>query len=128
MFLSHLQSMQTKSQGAQNPGLWVNGNRMPMHENTPGGGTPAGASPEEFAKARAENPFRVRLGKGRPAGAQDLNADGQVSKAEKELVSPQMVEVPDIDQLYPNRTQEDFLNHFLALNDRFNKPNINPNS
>jgi len=24
--------MQTKSQNAQNPGLWVNGNRMPMHE------------------------------------------------------------------------------------------------
>ena len=27
MFLTHLQGMQTKSQGAQNPGLWVNGNR-----------------------------------------------------------------------------------------------------
>jgi len=86
MFLTHLQSMQTKSQDAQNPGLWVNGNRMPMHENTPGGGTPAGASPEEFAKARAANPFRVKLGKGRPAGAQDLNGDGLVSKAEKELI------------------------------------------
>jgi len=86
MFLTHLQGMQTKSQNAQNPGLWVNGNRMPMHENTPGGGTPAGASPEEFAKARAANPFRVRLGKGRPAGAQDLNGDGLVSKAEQELI------------------------------------------
>jgi len=86
MFLTHLQGMQTKSQDAQNPGLWVNGNRMPMHENTPGGGTPAGASPEEFAKARAANPFRVRLGKGRPAGAQDLNRDGLVSKAEQELI------------------------------------------
>ena len=32
MFLTHLQSMQTKSQDAQNPGLWVNGNRMPMQE------------------------------------------------------------------------------------------------
>ena len=32
MFLTHLQSMQTKSQDAQNPGLWVNGRRMPMHE------------------------------------------------------------------------------------------------
>ena len=30
MFLSYLQSMQTNSQNAQNPGLWVNGNRMPM--------------------------------------------------------------------------------------------------
>tara|TARA_R110002126_G_scaffold75847_5_gene189309 strand:+ start:5879 stop:7171 length:1293 start_codon:yes stop_codon:yes gene_type:complete len=86
MFLTHLQGMQIKSQDAQNPGLWVNGNRMPMHENTPGGGTPAGASPEEFAKARAANPFRVRLGRGRPAGAQDLNGDGQVSKAEQELI------------------------------------------
>ena len=86
MFLTHLQGMQNKSQEAQNPGLWVNGNRMPMHENTPGGGTPAGASPEEFAKARAANPFRVRLGKGRPAGAQDLNGDGLVSKAEQELI------------------------------------------
>jgi hypothetical protein len=33
MFLSHLQSMQTKSQNAQNPGLWVNGNRMPVQES-----------------------------------------------------------------------------------------------
>ena len=102
MFLTHLQGMQTKSQNAQNPGLWVNGNRMPMHENTPGGGTPAGASPEEFAKARAANPFRVRLGRGRPAGAQDLNADGLVSKAEKELTP--MLPVPFFKGLEgPNR-------------------------
>ena len=33
MFLSHLQSMQTNSQNAQNPGLWVNGNRMPVQES-----------------------------------------------------------------------------------------------
>ena len=33
MFLTHLQSMQTKSQDAQNPGLWVNGNRMPVQES-----------------------------------------------------------------------------------------------
>ena len=33
MFLTHLQGMQTKSQGAQNPGLWVNGNRMPVQES-----------------------------------------------------------------------------------------------
>jgi hypothetical protein len=32
MFRSFLKSMQTKSQDAQNPGLWVNGNRMPMQE------------------------------------------------------------------------------------------------
>ena len=32
MFRSFLKSMQTKSQDAQNPGLWVNGNRLPMHE------------------------------------------------------------------------------------------------
>ena len=30
---------------------------------------PAGASEKEFAKARAANPYRVRLGKGKPAGA-----------------------------------------------------------
>ena len=34
MFLSFLKSMQTNSQNAQNPGLWVNGNRMPMQEGT----------------------------------------------------------------------------------------------
>lgn len=34
MFLTHLQGMQTKSQDAQNPGLWVNGNRMPVQEGT----------------------------------------------------------------------------------------------
>jgi hypothetical protein len=34
MFLSFLKSMQTKSQGAQNPGLWVNGMRMPVQEGT----------------------------------------------------------------------------------------------
>ena len=33
MFLSYLQSMQNKSQDAQNPGLWVNGNRMPVQES-----------------------------------------------------------------------------------------------
>jgi hypothetical protein len=33
MFLTHLQGMQTKSQNAQNPGLWVNGNRMPVQES-----------------------------------------------------------------------------------------------
>ena len=33
MFLSYLQGMQTKSQNAQNPGLWVNGNRMPVQES-----------------------------------------------------------------------------------------------
>ena len=33
MFLSFLNSMQTNSQNAQNPGLWVNGNRMPVQEN-----------------------------------------------------------------------------------------------
>lgn len=32
MFLSYLQSMQTNSQNAQNPGLWVNGRRMPVQE------------------------------------------------------------------------------------------------
>jgi len=35
---------------------------------------PAGASEEEHAKARAANPYRVRLGKGKPAGAVDKAA------------------------------------------------------
>jgi hypothetical protein len=34
MFLSHLQSMQTKSQDAQNPGLWVNGMRQSIQETS----------------------------------------------------------------------------------------------
>ena len=33
MFLSFLKSMQTNSQNTQNPGLWVNGNRMPVQES-----------------------------------------------------------------------------------------------
>ena len=36
MFLTHLQGMQNKSQEAQNPGLWVNGNRMPIREENAG--------------------------------------------------------------------------------------------
>ena len=36
MFLTHLQAMQTKSQGAQNPGLWVNGMRQPIREENAG--------------------------------------------------------------------------------------------
>jgi len=152
MFLTHLQGMQTKSQDAQNPGLWVNGNRMPMHENsrlrkimkddieksnlswTPRDERVARRLNDTIAPGvgdtqKRKSDIQTLVNRKKIlAGAQDLNADGQVSKAEKELVTPQMVEVPDIDQLYPNRTQEDFLNHFLALNDRFNRPNINPDS
>lgn len=51
----------------------------------------------------------------------DHNFDGQVSKAEQELTLPKREELPDFDQLYPNRTQEDFINHITALNNRFNK-------
>jgi len=152
VFLTHLQGMQTKSQDAQNPGLWVNGNRMPMHENsrlrkimkddieksnlswTPRDERVARRLNDTIAPGvgdtqKRKSDIQTLVNRKKIlAGAQDLNADGQVSKAEKELVTPQMVEVPDIDQLYPNRTQEDFLNHFLALNDRFNRPNINPDS
>jgi hypothetical protein len=48
MFLSFLKSMQTKSQDAQNPGLWVNGNRMPMQEQQ---GAPV-ATPPSYAPYR----------------------------------------------------------------------------
>jgi hypothetical protein len=51
MFLSFLKSMQTKSQDAQNPGLWVNGNRMPVQEN-------ASSLPAAEALAwKIKNPF-----------------------------------------------------------------------
>ena len=63
MFLSFLKSMQTKSQDAQNPGLWVNGNRQPIQENIP-------------QKKRKIDP--------------DLNGDGQFSKAEQELIAQQL--------------------------------------
>lgn len=56
MFLSHLQSMQTKSQDAQNPGLWVNGMRQPIQEN----------------EKRAQKEI-------------DWNHNGVISKAENEL-------------------------------------------
>lgn len=38
-------------------------------KKSPATSVPAGASEEEHAKARAANPYRVRLGKGKPAGA-----------------------------------------------------------
>jgi hypothetical protein len=56
MFLSFLKSMQTKSQGAQNPGLWVNGMRQPIQEN----------------EKRAQKMI-------------DWNNNGVISKAENEL-------------------------------------------
>jgi hypothetical protein len=40
-------------------------------KKSPATSVPAGASEEEHAKARAANPYRVRLGKGKPAGAVD---------------------------------------------------------
>ena len=43
-------------------------------KKSPATSVPAGASEEEFAKARAANPYRVRLGKGKPAGAVDKAA------------------------------------------------------
>ena len=163
MFLSHLQSMQTKSQGAQNPGLWVNGMRQPIQETSnqrradyllrvagltePTPGTP----PRSMRQRRKTNSgrganiaFQGEDGQGIPANLlggptmknniaremgvsdevvypKDRNFDGQVSKAEQELTPPKREELPDFDQLYPNRTQEDFINHITALNNRFNK-------
>ena len=43
-------------------------------KKSPATSVPAGASEEEHAKARAANPYRVRLGKGKPAGAVDKAA------------------------------------------------------
>ena len=63
MFLTHLQGMQNKSQDAQNPGLWVNGMRQPMHENIP------------QKKRKIDS---------------DLNGDGVFSKAEQELIAQQL--------------------------------------
>ena len=54
MFLTHLQSMQTKSQNAQNPGLWVNGNRMPMHEQQ---GAPIATPPSYAPYRKGDNDF-----------------------------------------------------------------------
>ena len=121
MFLTHLQGMQTKSQDAQNPGLWVNGMRQPMHENSrlrkdlkdegrviwtdrnervankvdsmypiPAGTMQNSDLEKDRSKAfwhlmKRGHPKDLLNTQGKPAGAQDLNADGQVSKAEKEL-------------------------------------------
>lgn len=63
MFRSFLKSMQTKSQDAQNPGLWVNGNRQPIQENIP------------QKKRKIDS---------------DLNGDGVFSKAEQELIAQQL--------------------------------------
>jgi len=100
MFLTHLQSMQTKSQDAQNPGLWVNGNRMPIQE---GKGAPTGSSPEGFDRARAASFYKLRLGKNRPAGAQDLNSDGVLSKAERELITQQLGD--DLEDTTPTKAE-----------------------
>jgi hypothetical protein len=44
-------------------------NSIEEAKKSPSTSVPAGASEKEFAKARAANPYRVRLGKGKPAGA-----------------------------------------------------------
>jgi hypothetical protein len=44
-------------------------------KKSPATSVPAGASEEEHAKARAANPYRVRLGKGKPAGAMKEEAE-----------------------------------------------------
>ena len=115
MFLSFLKSMQTKSQDAQNPGLWVNGMRQPMHENSrlrkdlKNDGRVIWTDRNERVANKVDSMYPIPPGtmqnsdlekdrstafwhlmkrghpKDLPAGAQDLNADGRVSKAEKEL-------------------------------------------
>jgi hypothetical protein len=49
--------------------LYENSIEEAKTKNTHVTSVPAGASEKEFAKARAANPYRVRLGKGKPAGA-----------------------------------------------------------
>jgi len=156
--------MQTNSQNAQNPGLWVNGMRQPIQETsnqrradyllqvsgvnprTPGSPRRSMRQIRKTNSGRGANlAFQGEDGKGIPANLlggpnmknniaremgvsdevvypKDHNFDGQVSKAEKELTPPKREELPDFDQLYPNRTQQDFINHITALNNRFNKP------
>ena len=172
MFLTHLQGMQTNSQDAQNPGLWVNGMRQPIQETsnqrradyllqvsgvkerTPGSPPRSMRKIVKTNSGRGANlAFQGEDGQGIPANLLggpnmknaiakelgvpngivypnnkylkekptiDLNLDGQVSKAELDF-PPKREELPDFDQLYPNRTQQDFINHITALNDRFNK-------
>ena len=55
--------------------LYENSIEEAKTKNTHVTSVPAGASEKEFAKARAANPYRVRLGKGVPAGAKNEEAE-----------------------------------------------------
>lgn len=94
MFLSFLKSMQTKSQDAQNPGLWVNGNRMPVQEavkpvdqNTNREVTPDEA--DMHADAAAAQTSKNRLGSEIGHHPHDANNDGAVVPEERQTTAKQ---------------------------------------
>ena len=69
--------------------LYENSIEEAKTKNTHVTSVPAGASEKEFAKARAANPYRVRLGKGVPAGAKNEEAEIEEAKAKiKYLTGP----------------------------------------
>ena len=89
MFRSYLKSMQTKSQDAQNPGLWVNGMRQPMQEavkpvdqNTNREVTPDEADMHADAAAQTET---NRLGSEIGHHPEDADDDGAVTPEERRL-------------------------------------------
>ena len=90
MFRSYLKSMQTNSQNAQNPGLWVNGMRQPMHEAVkpvdPDADTEV--TPDEanmHADAAAAQTETNRLGSEIGQHPEDVDADGAVTPEERRL-------------------------------------------
>ena len=90
MFRSFLKSMQTKSQDAQNPGLWVNGNRMPMQEAVKPVDQNANreVTPDEadmHADAAAAGTSKNRLGSEIGHHPEDADADGAVTPEERRL-------------------------------------------
>ena len=69
--------------------LYENSIEEAKTKNTHVTSVPAGASEKEFAKARAANPYRVRLGKGVPAGAKNEETEIEEAKAKiKYLTGP----------------------------------------
>jgi len=94
MFLTHLQGMQTKSQDAQNPGLWVNGNRMPMQEAVKPVDQNANreVTPDEadiHADAAAAGTSKNRLGSEIGHHPHDANNDGAVVPEERQTTAKQ---------------------------------------
>jgi len=76
--------------------LYENSIEEAKTKNTHVTSVPAGASEKEFAKARAANPYRVRLGKGKPAGAPaDKVKEDIEESAMKAAIEDFMYSIPD---------------------------------